>query len=98
MAAGDGSALVLIRHSGIGRKEITDTLRRRWPDLWAGSHGMDEPPWKMPITQVVSLTLARRGIEPLRIVVLPQRRRFPQDCGATVNSRTLASEPMPWTF
>jgi hypothetical protein len=98
MASGDGTALIPVRHPGLSRGEITDVLGRRWPDLLASDVGAAEPTWSMPIDDVVELAPARRGVEPLRIVVLPQR------CSAALNSerggisRASEVEPMPWTF
>src|ERR1700733_10230719 len=33
MASGDGTALVMVTHDGVGRHEVEDVLRRRWPEV-----------------------------------------------------------------
>jgi hypothetical protein len=98
MASGNGTALLMIRHPGIARREIAGALRRRWPEIDASNVGLVEPSSAMPIEDVVELALARRGVEPLRIVVLPQRCSAVRnsECGGV--SRASEVEPMPWTF
>jgi hypothetical protein len=92
MAAGDRTALVLVRHPGVTRGEAAQVLRRRWPsaaigDVWAAS-----PSWEMPVEDAAQLARARRGVEPLRIVVLAQRAD--RDRGAAP-ALSAALEPMP---
>jgi hypothetical protein len=70
---GAGSAQVLIRHSGIARARVRSILQRRWPD--ATLHGVGDltPNSWMSVDDAADLARHRRGIEGLRIVVMPQR-------------------------
>jgi hypothetical protein len=52
----------------------------------------------MPIEDVVDLAMLRRGVEPLRIVVLPQRCSFAPNSERADTTGASNSEPMPWTF
>jgi hypothetical protein len=94
----DNTALVLVRHPGVARQEITAVLRRRWPTIDATNVGSTEPSWAMSIEDVVDLARLRRGVEPLRIVVLPQRRSFAPNSARADTIGACNSEPMPWTF
>jgi hypothetical protein len=98
MASGDGRAFVLIRHPGIAREEITDSLRRRWPALTTCDVGPAEPSYNFAVEHVVELALARRGVEPMRIVLPPQRCSAARYSDGMVTSRPPALEPMPWAF
>jgi hypothetical protein len=72
MTTGD-AALLLVRHPGIGRSEVADVLGVRWPDASVGDVGAAEPSWQMATEDAAKLARIRRGVEPLRIVVPPQR-------------------------
>jgi hypothetical protein len=89
MATGDGTALVLIRHAGIDRAKVADVLHRRWPDAIVGNVRSLSPSWEFAIEDAVELACARRGVEPLRIVVLPQRVHHPS------GAQPVTVEPMP---
>jgi hypothetical protein len=95
MATGD-SAYVLVSHPGIERSEVADTLRKRWPAAVLQGVGAVEPSWMMATEDAAELARVRRGVEPLRIVVLPQRAA---DATALdllgVNGAPVAVEPMP---
>ena len=94
MAAGDGTAWLLIRHPGIARVEIADALRKRWPSAVVCDAGTMEPCWTLAVEDALELARARRGVEPLRVVVLGQRTEDTHsDRRATVPLR--AVEPMP---
>ncbi len=99
MAPGDGTALLLIRHAGIGRAVIADALRRRWPDALVGDVGAASPSWTFTTRDAAELARARRGVEPLRIVVLAQRaaRTSERLRGAVLDSAK-PFEPMPIAF
>jgi hypothetical protein len=99
MAAGDGTAWLLIRHPDVARAEIADALRSRWPGVVVGDVGALEPSWEMSIGEVVELARARRGVEPLRIVVLAQRAAE-ANAGqrAAEDALPLPVEPMPVAF
>jgi hypothetical protein len=73
LIGGDHRALVLISHEGVDRREVLDVLRRRWPDVVLKDLEHEEPPWEMTATDAAELGSRRRGVEPLRIVVMPQK-------------------------
>jgi hypothetical protein len=77
MTGGDGTALVLITHEGIVRLEVEDVLRRRWPDVVVKSLEQEEPNVAMLPGDAADLGRCRRGVEPLRIVIMPQHNRRP---------------------
>ncbi len=86
MAGGDGTALVLVSHEGLDRRELADVLRRRWPELVLKSPEQEEPTAAMTTEDAADLGRCRRGIEPLRVVIMPQ---FDRPIAAP------AVEPMP---
>ena len=99
MATGDDTAFLLMRHPGVTRHEVAAVLRKRWPAAVVGEVGAVEPSWSMSVQDAAELARARRGVEPMRIVVLAQR-------GANTDERRCASEhdlaeayaPMPVAF
>jgi hypothetical protein len=86
MAGGDGTALVLVSHDGVDRREVLDVLRRRWPDVVVKTLEQEQPAVAMLPGDATNLGRCRRGVEPLRLVILPQH-----DGQIT----TPAVEPMP---
>jgi flavin-binding protein dodecin len=94
MASADRTAVVLIRHPGIARAEVADVLIRRWPDAIIGDVGSLSPTWEFAIEDAVELARARRGVEPLRVVVLAQRASN-VDVGAVERGPKPPIEPMP---
>ena len=99
MAAGDGTALLLIRHEGISRAEVGEVLRGRWPVAPIGDVGAVPPSWTFAVEDAAELARARRGVEPLRIVVLAQRAANTGERRRT-DTDNLAEPfaPMPVTF
>ena len=99
MSTGDGSAFVLVRHPGIARRGVVDILRKRWPEVAVVEADALEPSWSMSTQDAAELARIRRGVEPLRIVALPQRAA---DTAALdiigVNRVPVAVEPMPMVF
>jgi hypothetical protein len=75
MAGGDHTALVLVSHDGVDRREIEDVLRRRWLDVALKELGQAQPTVAMTADDAACLGQCRRGVEPLRIVVMPQHYR-----------------------
>jgi hypothetical protein len=73
MAMGDGTALILIRHLGIARAEVADVFRMRWPDVRVQNVGSISPSWRMSVEDAIELARARRGVEPLRVIILAQQ-------------------------
>ncbi len=96
MATGDGVMLVLVCHPGVARSEVADVLRRRWPAAVVQDVGAAEPSWSMPTEDAAELARVRRGVEPLRIVVLPQSAADPAMLGLTgAAPAAMVVEPMP---
>jgi hypothetical protein len=87
VAGGDHRAIVLVSHEGIDRREVQDVLGRRWPEVVVKTLEQEQPVVAMTAENAVDLGRCRRGIEPLRIVVMPQ-----QDRQATTSP---VMEPMP---
>jgi hypothetical protein len=72
---GDHTALVMITHEGIDRQEAQNVLCRRWPDVLVKELEQEEPAWAMTAQDAAALGRCRRGVEPLRVVVMPQHDR-----------------------
>ena len=75
MIGGDRRAMVMVSHEGVGRCEVLDVLRRRWPEVLVKKLPQEEPTWEMLSDDAAELGRCRRGVEPLRIVVMPQQER-----------------------
>ena len=73
LMGGDHTALLMISHQGVDRREVLDVLRRRWPDVVVKDLEQEEPAWTMTADDAADLGSRRRGVEPLRIVVMPQK-------------------------
>lgn len=99
MATGDGTALLFFRHTGVDRAAIAQVLGKRWPSSVVGDVGAKPPSWTFAAEDAAELARARRGVEPLRVVVLAQR-------AANTDERRRGSEhdsveahaPMPVAF
>ena len=65
-------AMVLVQHPGLRRAHVGAALGRRWPGMVVGEVGEVVPGWKMPVEDVVRLAQARRGVEPIRVMVMPR--------------------------
>ena len=75
MAGGDGTALVLIAHEGVDRCEVLNVLIRRWPEVVVKALEQERPAVAMTAEAAADLGRCRRGVEPLRIVIMPQHDR-----------------------
>jgi hypothetical protein len=75
LADGDRTALLLVAHQGIDRREVQDVLRHRWPAVVVKTLEHEAPTVTMSAIDAADLGRCRRGIEPLRIVVMPQQDR-----------------------
>ncbi len=75
---------------GIDRREVVNVLRRRWPDVMVKELQQEEPTWEITADDAADLGSHRRGVEPLRIVVMPQKVRR-----VTVAHVPVMVEPMP---
>jgi hypothetical protein len=77
MAGGDGRVLAMITHEGIDRREVQDALHRRWPDLVMKCLEQEAPTVAMTAEDAANLGQCRRGVEPMRVVIMPQHDRQP---------------------
>ena len=75
LLGGDHTAMVLVSHDGIDRSEVQDVLRRRWPDVLVKKLGQEKPTSVMLPPDAAELGRCRRGVEPLRVVIMPQQER-----------------------
>ena len=73
-------------HEGIDQREVLDELRRRLPEVVVKTLEQEQPVVAMVAEDAV-LGRYRRGIEPMRIVVMPRNDQH------TINSSII--EPMP---
>jgi hypothetical protein len=73
LIGGDHRALVLIAHQGIDRREVLEVLRGRWPNAVVKDLVQEEPVWEMTAYDAADLGSRRRGAEPLRVLVMPQK-------------------------
>jgi hypothetical protein len=73
MIGGDHRVLLLISHQAIERREVQDALWQRWPDVVLKDLEHEEPAWAMTPDDAADLGMRRRGVEPLRILVMPQK-------------------------
>ena len=73
LMGGNHIAMVMISHQSIDRREVLDLLRRRWPEVVMKDLEHEEPTWAMTADDAADLGSRRRGVEPLRVVVMPQR-------------------------
>jgi hypothetical protein len=62
----------------IDRREVLDVLRHRWQDVLVKEPEQEAPAMAMQVIDAADLGQCRRGVEPLRIVIMPQ-----QDAEAT---------------
>jgi hypothetical protein len=90
MIGGDHRALLLISHEGVDRRDVQDALCRRWPDVALKDLEHEEPTWTMTPDDAAELGNRRRGAEPLRIMVMPQKISR-----VTVAPAPMILEPMP---
>jgi hypothetical protein len=71
---GDRRAMLMVSHERVDRCEVRDVMRRRWPSVLINEPGREEPVWEMSPENAAELGRCRRGVEPLRVVVMPQRQ------------------------
>jgi hypothetical protein len=64
--------MVMVSHLGIDRCEVHDVLQRRWLGVLIKKPGQGGPTWEMLPDDAAELGQCRRGVEPLRVVVMPQ--------------------------
>jgi hypothetical protein len=66
-----GDRTVLVSHED--RCEVLRVLRRRWPDVVAKSLEQEKPTVAMTAEDAADLGRHRHGVEPLRLVIMPQQ-------------------------
>jgi len=77
MVGGDCKAFILVEHEGVERNEVLTVLKRRWPGVVLKNLTAESPTATMMVNDAADLARFRRGVEPLRVVVLPQREQQP---------------------
>jgi hypothetical protein len=97
MALGGGTAMLLVRHPGICEAQIVKVLRRHWPDAQVTDITTVFPIWNLGTEDAVELARAKRGVEPLRIIVMGQGRGAGLD-PLMVTAGGGMLEPMPAIF
>jgi hypothetical protein len=65
--------MVMISHDGVDRRDVLDVLCRRWHEALLKDLALEEPMWAMTPDDAADLGMRRRGVEPLRIMVMPQK-------------------------
>jgi hypothetical protein len=98
MVGADGTAMVLVRHPHIPRAEVAEILGRRWPEAIIGEVAAVLPNSEFTVEDAVEFARLRRGIEPLRVIVLPQRSSGSPPGQEMGGSSLTGSEPMPVLF
>lgn len=68
--------LLRVRHDRLSHDQVAKIFERRWTDVTVSiaSSAPSVPTIKLSLPDRVALALLRRGVEPLRIVVAPQRQ------------------------
>ena len=75
MTGGDGRVLAMITHEGIDRHEVEAVLRRQWPNAVVKELEQEQPAVAMSPGDAGDLGRSHRGVEPRRIVIMPQQDR-----------------------
>lgn len=87
----DGNrTLLLVQHPGISRASLWSVLERRWPNVMLCYPGYIAPSSVMTVQDAAALACRRRGIDPIRIVVMPQV--------IAITAQADWDEPMPMLF
>jgi hypothetical protein len=90
MATGD-AAHVLVRHPRVDPLEVAEVLAARWPESIVGDVDAAEPSWALAVEDAAALARVGRGVEPLRVLILPQGA-----AAADALHRTVALEAPGW--
>ena len=69
--------MIIVGHAGIDREALWDVFERRWPNIIIISDLGDVPTSTLTVDATIRLAVARRGIEPIRIVVPAQHPADP---------------------
>jgi hypothetical protein len=93
MVASGDVAFVLIQHADMARSEVGGILRGRWPRAVISNPDASPPSWRFSAPDAAELARIGRGVEPLRIVVLPQR--IADGCPHRTSAPPVTIEPLP---
>jgi hypothetical protein len=91
---------MLVRHPpGLTRSDVELVLSRRWPGALISEVGHAVPSWPLSVVEMAELARLRRGVEPLRRLILAQRHA---NCDLLLQCATVpqavAIDPMPVAF
>ena len=75
----DDQLMLLIQHVGIDREALWDVLERRWPHIIISDLADAVPASTLTVQETIHLAVARRGIEPIRVVIPAQHGADPGD-------------------
>lgn len=92
MVDAEGHLHLLLLHPDLSATAVERVMARRWPQVRFQPSCGDAPPFAFTPRDAASLARVRRGVEPLRVVVLGQRLRHRDDPKAGER------EPMPLVF
>lgn len=94
MVAADRRLHLLFVHPGLPAATVEQAIRRRWP---AADFPGPPPSFSWSVEDTIALALARRGVEPIRVVVLRQGGGLPQAEFSPPDATSAASrEPLPF--
>jgi hypothetical protein len=79
-------AIILIQHPGIDRDDLWARLDQRLPNIVVRDPSGVEPSSRLSVVDAARLAVLRRGVQPLRVMVLQQN----------VAACDLSGEPMPF--
>lgn len=77
MVDSTGSALLLVRHPDLSQAAVARAIARRWPGArcCAPDPAMALPDFDFCPEAAATLACARRGVEPLRVVIMPRMEK-----------------------
>jgi hypothetical protein len=78
LVTGDRIAMLVVDRGTVDRGEFSCAVQRRWEDATVTDLSDGQPSAEMTITDAVELATLRRGAEPLRLVIPPQRDPIPR--------------------
>jgi hypothetical protein len=73
LVIGNKTAMVVFDGGAVDRIELSRAVRRRWTNATVLNLTDQEPSAEMTVSDAIELAMLRRGVEPLRLLVLPQR-------------------------
>ena len=73
----DDQLMIIVRHAGIDRDTVWDVLERRWPTITISDLADAVAISTLTVQQTIRLAVARRGVEPIRVVIPAQHGADP---------------------